>query len=396
MKTKANRFLWLTFLCFALSIPISSFISTRILVFLFALALVLGERRFNFLEFIKSSWDILIYLLIICIGLMYSSDKISGIRALETSFALLALPAISFRISNFKRENLITIFLFFSLGLLGASLICMLNALHVYLFDNQSTQVFFFYQFTNILDFQPTYFAYYLVFGITFGLYLMSYEKSAFHTSIIVGVTLFFFFVLMLTGGRTSFISLILVFSFFILRFFLEERGNVQKLTFGLIVTMTICMFATSAYEQDDRVLILNDSWDRYDLWKSAISANTDVFFGVGTGDYKIVLNKYFHSHGMAEYETNNLNAHNQFIQIFLSNGILGLMSLIILLGRPLVISFRRRNTLGILVFFPFLLYGITEVFLGRYQGVVFFAFLHQVLMAHLDSTKPTLNLKHP
>jgi O-antigen ligase len=180
------------------------------------------------------------------------------------------------------------------------------------------------------------------------------------------------------------------------LSFFLENKNASQKLTVGLILVMTICMFATSAYEQDDRVLILNDSWDRYDLWKSAISANTDVFFGVGTGDYKIVLNKYFHSHGMAEYEANNLNAHNQFIQIFLSNGILGLMSLIILLGRPLVISFRRRNTLGILVFFPFLLYGITEVFLGRYQGVVFFAFLHQVLMAHLDSTKPTLNLKHP
>ncbi|MFM9839148.1 MAG: O-antigen ligase family protein [Cyclobacteriaceae bacterium] len=200
----------------------------------------------------------------------------------------------------------------------------------------------------------------------------------------------------MLTGGRTSFISLILIFSFFILRFFLEDRGNVQKLTFGFIVTMTICMFATSAYEKDSRALILNDSWDRYDLWESAISANTNILFGVGTGDYKSVLNEYFRSHNMGKYAVDSLNAHNQFIQTYLSNGLLGLVAIIILLGRPLLLSFLRGNTLGILVFFPFVLYGMTEVFLGRYQGVVFFAFLHQVFMAHLESSKPTINLKHP
>jgi hypothetical protein len=28
-------------------------------------------------------------------------------------------------------------------------------------------------------------------------------------------------------------------------------------------------------------------------------------------------------------------------------------------------------------------MYGVTEVFLGRYQGVVFAAFIHQILVSH-------------
>jgi len=157
---------------------------------------------------------------------------------------------------------------------------------------------------------------------------------------------------------------------------------------------MVIFIFSATFYEKVNRTLILNDSWDRYGLWKSAISANQNVLFGVGTGDYKVVLNEYFRSHNMEKYAVDNLNSHNQFIQTYLSNGLLGLISIIFLLGRPLYLSFVRGYTLGILVFFPFILYGMTEVFLGRYQGVVFFAFLHQVFISYLDSSKPTIDLK--
>ena len=383
---------YVSFGIFVAIIPISQFLSVRLLVL--SLIIILFTKV-SFSTILIRGWDIILYLLIQILGLFYSDSLYLGVGVLETSFSLLAIPVILSSIRPLDKNKFQEILLSFIIGLALACLVYLGNAA-ISFYETGLMDSFFFYQFTKILNFQPTYLAYYLVFAITFALHQLNYEANDIRPSFIVVSILFFFSVLMLTGGRTSFISMLFVFSFFILSFFLENKSASQKLTVGLILVMTICMFATSAYEQDDRVLILNDSWDRYDLWKSAISANTDVFFGVGTGDYKIVLNKYFHSHGMAEYEANNLNAHNQFIQIFLSNGILGLMSLIILLGRPLVISFRRRNTLGILVFFPFLLYGITEVFLGRYQGVVFFAFLHQVLMAHLDSTNPTLNLKHP
>jgi hypothetical protein len=61
---------------------------------------------------------------------------------------------------------------------------------------------------------------------------------------------------------------------------------------------------------------------------------------------------------------------------------------------RPIYLSVRNRNILGTLIFFPFLIYGMTEVFLGRYQGVVFFALLHQLFMALYHSQAARFPLK--
>ncbi|MBK7649495.1 MAG: O-antigen ligase family protein [Flammeovirgaceae bacterium] len=133
---------------------------------------------------------------------------------------------------------------------------------------------------------------------------------------------------------------------------------------------------------------LMNDSWDRFDLWDAAINASTNPFWGEGTGDYKLVLNQYYTTHQMSHFANESLNSHNQFIQIYFSNGIIGLLAIVILLGSPIYRSFKMGNPLGILIFFPFLIYGMTEVFMGRYQGVVFFAFLSQVFFSFVDSQR--------
>ncbi|MCX8492174.1 MAG: O-antigen ligase family protein, partial [Cyclobacteriaceae bacterium] len=132
-----------------------------------------------------------------------------------------------------------------------------------------------------------------------------------------------------------------------------------------------------------------NDYWERIDLWQSAIHANTNPLIGVGTGDYNLVLNEYYRTHAMAQFADGNLNSHDQFIQLYFSNGILGLLGFLIILARPLYLSVRAQKLLGILLYFPFLIYGITEVFLGRYQGVVFLSFVHQILISNNMVAKP-------
>jgi O-antigen ligase len=131
------------------------------------------------------------------------------------------------------------------------------------------------------------------------------------------------------------------------------------------------------------------DFWERFTLWDAALKANPNPIFGVGTGDYKVVLNQYFHSQGLSFFAEESYNSHNQFIQMYFSNGIFGLLSLCIIILRPLYLSFKVQNPLGILIIFPFITYGITEVFLGRYQGVVFFVFCHQLVVAKYYLIKP-------
>ncbi len=99
-------------------------------------------------------------------------------------------------------------------------------------------------------------------------------------------------------------------------------------------------------------------------------------------------MNQYYSEHGMVKFAQESYNSHNQFIQILFSNGVLGVIGLLVMLTRPLYLSFKNENILGILSLFPFLVYSITEAFLGRYQGVVFFTLLHQFFVVQLSSKK--------
>ncbi|MDZ7646840.1 MAG: O-antigen ligase family protein [Cytophagales bacterium] len=56
----------------------------------------------------------------------------------------------------------------------------------------------------------------------------------------------------------------------------------------------------------------------RVTLWDAAIRANPNPLFGVGTGDYKAILNQYYQSQGMALFVEESYNSHNQFIQLYL------------------------------------------------------------------------------
>lgn len=375
---------------FSFLIPLSSFLSTRVLLLALIISLFpLGTYK----RIIEVSWDILLYLLILVFGVIYSEDSATAMKVLETSFSLLALSLIFAKYEESDQKKVNLILYSFSLGLSLACLICVSHASIRYL-RNFDSIVFFFYNLTEIISSHPTYMAYYLIFAITFGLYQLDYDSPPVHPLIGAVITLFFFLVLVLTGGQTAFVSLLLVFSFFILKFILGDRSCNQKLTFGLVVIMMASMFFVSSTQNSNRENNLNDSWDRFDLWKSAIDANPNVLFGVGTGDSKSVLNEYFREHNLDRYAKESLNSHNQFIHTYLSNGIVGLLALVFMLARTLYLAFKNNSALGILVFFPFLIYGMTEVFLGRYQGVVFFALLHQVFVSYYTSSKPAFSLK--
>lgn len=383
MRRKVSSLVWFSFFLFLFLLPISAYISTRLLVAIFGFTFFVVIFLGNFRAFLRAAWDILIYLFVISIGLFYSSDYGMGLRTLETSFALFALPVICIWIARWDRVTLNRIFFYFSLGVFTAGVICLSNAIFRYFTAGSNSSVFFFYEFTKVINSHPTYFAYYLIFAITYGLYLLNYEKHQFPAAAAVGFVLFCFCILLLTGGQTAFIAILFVFAFFILKFFLGQNDYRHKVTFALVSSMLVVILFVSSAFFPNRSQELTDSWERFGLWRSVILANSDPIFGVGTGDSKSELKEYFLKTRQDQFAAEELNAHNQFLQILFSNGVFGLLSLTILMLRPLYLAFKNNDQMGILMIFPFLIYGITEVFLGRYQGVVFFALLHQVFVSH-------------
>jgi O-antigen ligase len=384
-------------LLFIFAIPISQFISVRLLViFLLSSFFFNKNTRNEFFLVLTKAWDILLYLVVLLIGFLYTTELDSGLGVIETSFSLFAIPLIFGVVRPFEENKFHELLLSFIAGLTFACLFCVIHST-ISFYQTGSVASFFFGQLTEALDFQPTYFAYYLCFAISVILYFIHYEKINYPIWISILLASFFFLMLMLTAGRTAYIAMLLVFSFFILKFLFEEgRTFNTNLTFGISSVLLICMLLINYFDVNAGLNTLgenNDYWERITLWESAIKATPDFLFGAGTGDYKAVLNDYFNAHSLSEYAKSSLNPHNQFIQSFLSNGLLGLISLLLLLGRPLYLSVKHQNVLGIMTFFSFFIYGMTEVFLGRYQGVVFFAFLHQCFISYYNC-KDNLSLK--
>jgi O-antigen ligase len=370
------------------SIPVSSFISTRVLIVVLLISLFVG--KFSFQRLIYRSWDIAIYLLVLLVGLLFTHDLDLGLRVLETSFSFLAVPLIFTRIQKLDDRLFNRLYLAFSSGLAVAGIICLSNALYRYT-QSHDVGVFFFYDLTDIIHSHPTYFAYYLIFGLTVALYRLYYETPVISSTVSVCMAVFFFLVLMLTGGTTAFISLLLIVSFFILKYTLEPATTSKRIVLILVCFMMTTLFLANSAGYWYDFNLENDYWERSALWKSAIFANTNPLLGVGTGDYTEVLNQYYLDHGMTKFAASSFNAHNQFLQIYLSNGLIGLLAILILSGRPLFNALRDRFPFGVLVFFPFVIYGMNEVLLGRYQGVIFFVITHQLLITYSTSDRPVV-----
>ena len=387
-----KKSLYWAILAFVFVMPLSSDACVKILIVAFVLSFFVKDpptiRTFNL------AWDIIPFVLVLCAGLLYSANVEDGYRVLETSFSLIAVPFVINKTRHLYVNILVNVFNAFSLGLIAACSYALVVA-----FNNYSAtgdlHSFFFYQLTDPIHSHPTYLAYYLIFDITLGLYILYYGGDNRVPRILIAiVTIFAFGMLMLTGGRTAFVSLLLICSFFVLKRIVEKGSLWKNIVFAMVIFIIGFTLLGNSIEQWQSQLAESDYWERWSLWTAGIDANTDVIFGVGTGDYKDVLNKYYLTHDLEEFAAGNFNAHNQFIQMYLSNGLIGLLCLALLIARPLYLAVQSKYTIGILIFFPFIIYGMNEVFLGRFQGLVFFIFLHQLVTSHGIDNRPSELLK--
>ncbi|MEQ1585078.1 MAG: O-antigen ligase family protein [Cyclobacteriaceae bacterium] len=384
-------FIWASLVFFFL-VPVSQFLSIRLLVLLVLFSIFLFRHK-SISQVFRQSWDLQLYIIVLMIGLIYSDDIVQGLKILETSFALIAVPflfcELTYEGKSVSRYSLTS----FVIGVLTACLIVFSNSAINFL-TTDTFEVFQYYQLTNILGIQPTYMAYYVILSITYIVFELYYNTNL-SPHLLTIAALFFFVILLLTGGETTFMSLVLVFSFFLLKYLLDSRSFRETYAIVLVVIIMFgFVFVSNSSYFSSISRDKTDSWERSVLWKAAVDANPSPFLGVGTGDYKLVLNTYYTSRGLTKYANESFNSHNQFIQQYFSNGVLGLLTLLIIIVRPLYLSFKSQNPLGILIMFPFVIYGMTEVFLGRFQGVVFFAICHQIVVSLYYSSKQNFALK--
>jgi O-antigen ligase len=95
----------------------------------------------------------------------------------------------------------------------------------------------------------------------------------------------------------------------------------------------------------------------------------------MGTGDFQDVLNDRYACKEYAYPLKRSYNAHNLFLQVFISLGFPGVILLTLILIHQILLSARTRNMLHFLFILLFVLLSLTESSLNMQVGVVFFSF---------------------
>ena len=144
--------------------------------------------------------------------------------------------------------------------------------------------------------------------------------------------------------------------------FFWRKRGEIKSLQrFFLLVTLTIAIGASVSFAFGRSDLVQKTGLDRLihisasdvtaqtrlHAWKSAIeSVRFEPLLGVGPENFNVVFNKYFDAdfYAVERSETHFDRAHNIFLEVFATMGIVGFLAYLSMFGAFLYVVHKQRK----------------------------------------------------
>lgn len=151
--------------------------------------------------------------------------------------------------------------------------------------------------------------------------------------------------------------------------------------------TTSLIHFSSEAVIQLDEDRSLGKSWDgsslRIAIWRCGIGlAKQSPMLGVGTGDVQDRLQQTYEERKFyfaSRY--NKYNAHNQFLQQLLSNGIAGVLLLVLQLvfGFYIAVSHKKELYLYFLIIFSTI--NLTESFLEHNKGILWYSLFNSLFI---------------
>lgn len=123
-------------------------------------------------------------------------------------------------------------------------------------------------------------------------------------------------------------------------------------------------------------------------IWSCAFSTiENKLIFGSGAGDTQGLLTNCYKDRSytfLTEAENMTFNAHNQYLEIAIGTGIIGLLIFVYSMYRSIKESLRTKNFVFLTFLFIFLSSCFTESMLERQSGIVFFGFFNALLFFNI------------
>ena len=383
-------------------LALSFFIGGHLLDYSLALFLLTAifysakQKNFSFSPN-KSLLLLIAFYVLHVIAVFYSDDKHRASFDLEVKASLIIFPLFFLFASKTAKDLKVILFKFFVIFSSVVSLTLIIRAFVLYLKTNDSSQLFYGH-FSYFLH--PSYYAMYLIFSIVLSFYLFSNNlcKIKFIPVLSALINLI---ALIMTDSKGGYVSFLIVVSYLLVRYLYNKS---KIITISSIILLIILSVIT--IKQNKRLSIMFDVVSNYKetinhpetykestglrilSWNAASEAiKENIVFGVGTGDIKPELFKKYKKLNYTHNLKREMNVHNQFLETWLGQGLIGFILLLIVFIIPFISAVKQKDIVLqaflILVFVNFLF----ESMLNIQAGTVFFGFFYSLLVIPLFAT---------
>lgn len=238
---------------------------------------------------------------------------------------------------------------------------------------------FFSFYFANSIH--PSYWALFLTIAVLF-LWLDNPFKGFQWTQRIT--ILFFLIMIYLCSSRAGIIGLTLALVIIVVSDLIERKKKWQYLMVGTAIILISLTFFLNP-----RMVDTIHSWQdgsyktsqRWQAWESAVTVIKDNYLlGVGSQNAESTMLAEYQKRGLVRHYELQLNAHNQFLETTLNDGVVGLSLLVIIFTVGFVRSYKTKNLTLLIILINLAIHFSFESMLSRYYGIALMALVFSIL----------------
>jgi len=342
-----------------------------------------------------------VFFLLHVLALIYTSNTQASISELFSKSALLLFPLILWLIP-LKREALQGVLWYFVLGVMLTGLVCFVRSLINYNSIGAVSWLSYTWL-SSQMGFLPAYLSLYmsLAFFISINWLMEEWGSSRIWVKMACGFALLFagYMIVMLGARLVSVTFLSLLVGGFLTWMYHREmllRGLFAVALFALGLWKLLDSFFVTRTRMNkivgkqlidyDHNLFININDPRGQIWESCLAAMERIpVWGYGIGDeVECVLLEIYDLKNYYHLLTVNTDAHNQYVQTFLSLGYPGLLCLLMMIALPLYLTWKNKAYLYTLFLLLIAIPMLTECMLETAHGLMFYALFNSVLYSSL------------
>lgn len=388
----------------AFTISFNTIINTVLCLALLLFWIVFQEKKLV-LKSIESKLLFILsaFFILTVVGILYSTNTKEALFRIQQKTALMFFPLIFSTLITDFNKLFEQIKKYFILGILISCIYCLINSVLIF-YHTKSTTSLSGYDFVKSLDIYPYLLSLSCLISII--MLLNDFKNSKLNASfnykpkITFILILFFSFIILLISNRQIILLYLLnamIYGFNIIKnkkiFYSFLIGIVTILSFSIIYIPALNQKTRDIFDTKENTIKLDQNaslgkaWNgiaiRKAIWHCSLDPiRENLFIGVGTGDAQDELQKSYEKHQFyfaSRYNT--YNAHNQYLQVLVTSGIIGIVFLLSSIIYPIIITKFDLYYLSIAICFLFIF--LTESVLETNKGIVIFSFINTALIFH-------------